>query len=661
MTTTIDKRRLKQIKKAYQDGLAIFARPEPQTLSEWAENNFYLSSESSYIEGRWETLPFQLAIMNAIGHPDIEQVNFIKSARVGYTQMIRAAVGYFLEHKKRNQILYQPVDAQAANFMKSHVETMIRDVPVVKKLAPWCGSKHRDSTLDTKKFNNGKQLWVFGGKSAKNYREKSADCVYYDELAAFDDDIEKEGSPTFLGDKRLEGSAFPKSIRGSTPKDAGNCQITKAAEESKHLLKFHLPCPNCEQEQVLKWGGKDVEYGIKWEDDDPKTAHYVCEHCSTQIDNNSLESMQLEGVWRCEETGINTTDGISYYNVDGEKIDAPESISFHIWSAYSLFSTWSKIVSDFQKCKKDRSKLKTFVNTTLGEVWEEDEAEKIEHQNIYARREHYPAQCPLDSGIITCAVDTQDDRFEIEHVLWVEGEESYRLSYERLYGDLSRSEIWDVLKKRVERKFITPSGLELSFRICFIDSGGHYTDEVYKFSRKNGVRRYVPIKGYNVMGKPVISWPRKRNDKSVYLVMVGTDTAKEIIADRLKQMEPGEGYMHYPISDDFDENYFIHLTNERRRLKVLGGKRQYVWENNGRRNEPFDTSVYNLAAVRALQQHFGIKLPKKHLANIQIEENATEKPAKAENKQKSKPINKKPVKLRKSRRKPRYDDGDDWI
>jgi len=68
-----------------------------------------------------------------------------------------------------------------------------------------------------------------------------------------------------------------------------------------------------------------------------------------------------------------------------------------------------------------------------------------------------------------------------------------------------------------------------------------------------------------------------------------------------------------------------------------------------------------LAAVRALQQHFGIKLPKKHLANIQIEENATEKPAKAENKQKSKPINKKPVKLRKSRRKPRYDDGDDWI
>ena len=142
----MDKRRIKLIKKAYADGLRVFSRPVPQTLSEWAENNFYLSSESSYIEGRWETLPFQRAIMNTIGHPDIEQVNFIKSARVGYTQMIRAALGYFLEHKKRNQILYQPVDAQAANFMKSHVETMIRDVPRVKALAPWCGVKHRDSS-----------------------------------------------------------------------------------------------------------------------------------------------------------------------------------------------------------------------------------------------------------------------------------------------------------------------------------------------------------------------------------------------------------------------------------------------------------------------------------------------------------------------------------
>lgn len=65
--------------------------------------------------------------------------------------------------------------------------------------------KHRDNTLHTKRFANGKQVFVHGGKTARNYREKSVDVVIYDELAAFDEDVEKEGSPTTLSDKRLEG------------------------------------------------------------------------------------------------------------------------------------------------------------------------------------------------------------------------------------------------------------------------------------------------------------------------------------------------------------------------------------------------------------------------------------------------------------------------
>ncbi len=70
----------------------------------------------------------------------------------------------------------------------------------------------------------GVASWCTGGKAAKNYREKSVDVAGYDELAAFDDDIEQEGSPTFLGDKRIEGSVWPKSIPWlSTPKVRGTC------------------------------------------------------------------------------------------------------------------------------------------------------------------------------------------------------------------------------------------------------------------------------------------------------------------------------------------------------------------------------------------------------------------------------------------------------
>ena len=620
----------RQIRNAVSAGLSPLLRPEPMTLVEWSDENFYLSSESSYVEGRWETLPFQVAILNTFGHPDIPYVNVVKSARVGYSQMLRAALGYFTEHKGRNQVIYQPTDAAASGFMKAHIETMIRDVPVVKGLAPWYGKKHRDNTLDTKRFTNSKQIWCRGGKAAKNYREISADNVYYDELAAFDDDIEKEGSPTFLGDKRLEGSAFPKSIRGSTPKVAGSCQITKAAEEAECFFRFHLPCPHCDQEQYLRWGGKDCDFGFKWLDGQPETVAYLCEHCGTLIENSQLMEMQTRGVWRCEKTGVSTVDGMTFRNSYGSVIDPPDSVAFHVWTAYSPFTTWVRIVKDWLKANKDPSKLKTFVNTTLGEAWEEDEGEKLEPDILYARREHYQEQIPVLRAVVTCAVDTQDDRFEIMHKAWVKGEESFALTYERIYGDLSRSGIWEQLHKRITQPFKLLDGTLVEASICLIDSGGHYTDEVYKFSKKYGVRKFIPIKGHNQLGKPIATFPRKRNDKGVYLTMLGTDTWKELIAARMQQLEPGEGYLHYPVSDSFDEDFFRHLTNERRIPKIVRGKRVLVWDDGGRRQEPFDLEGYNLAAIRLLQQHFNKRLPPKLSDRDQnpAEEEAKEAPRK---------------------------------
>ncbi|PJI56331.1 host specificity protein J [Escherichia coli] len=199
------------------------------TAVEWADQNYYLPKESSYGDGEWKTLPFQIAIMNSMGNDQIRTVNLIKSARVGYTKMLLGVVGYFIEHKSRNSLLFQPTDSAAEDFMKSHVEATIRDVPCLKDLSPWLGRKHRDNTLTLKRFSSGVGFWCLGGAAAKNYREKSVDVVCYDELSSFEPDVEKEGSPTLLGDKRIEGSVWPKSIRGSTPKIKGSCQIEKAA------------------------------------------------------------------------------------------------------------------------------------------------------------------------------------------------------------------------------------------------------------------------------------------------------------------------------------------------------------------------------------------------------------------------------------------------
>ena len=56
---------IKELATAVRAGLVPLFRPAPMTPVEWADENFYLSSESSYQEGRWETLPFQVAILNS--------------------------------------------------------------------------------------------------------------------------------------------------------------------------------------------------------------------------------------------------------------------------------------------------------------------------------------------------------------------------------------------------------------------------------------------------------------------------------------------------------------------------------------------------------------------------------------------------------------------
>ncbi|ENW9051083.1 terminase gpA endonuclease subunit, partial [Escherichia coli] len=356
----ISEQQLNNMMAAVSVALQPLVRVVPMTAVEWADQNYYLPKESSYGEGEWKTLPFQIAIMNCMGNDQVRTVNLIKSARVGYTKMLLGVVGYFIEHKSRNSLLFQPTDSAAEDFMKSHVEATIRNVPCLKDLSPWLGRKHRDNTLTLKRFSSGVGFWCLGGAAAKNYREKSVDVVCYDELSSFEPDVEKEGSPTLLGDKRIEGSVWPKSIRGSTPKIKGTCQIEKAANESAHFMRFYVPCPHCGEEQYLKFGDESTPFGLKWEKDSPESVFYLCEHHGCVIHQSELD--QSNGRWICENTGMWTRDGLTFFSARGDEIPPPRSIMFHIWTAYSPFTTWVQIVYDWLDALKDPNGLKTFVN-----------------------------------------------------------------------------------------------------------------------------------------------------------------------------------------------------------------------------------------------------------------------------------------------------------
>lgn len=620
---SISAAQIKNLKAAVSAGLRSFYRPPMLTCSQYADEHFYMSSESSYTEGKWESLPFQIGILNAMGNDQISTLNLMKSARVGYTKMLMANAAYKIEHKKRNVLIYQPRDGQAKTFMKKHVETAIRDIPVWRLLAPWMGRKHKDSTLEDKIFTNGKTLMVRGGTAAANYREISTDDVIYDELAGFDESIEHEGNATSLGDTRIELSMFPKSIRGSTPKVLGTCQIEKACSESPHYFRFNLPCPHCEELQDLKWGGPEEPFGIKWRknekgEHDPSTAYYLCEHCGCCIENNQLDDMELHpsAVWICENTGIRTGDFLDFYDADGNDITTPPNISIHIWSAYNSLNSWAKLVTEFFKAKGDKEKLQTFVNTKLGQPWDNDNGERLEWEDLAKRREMYPSgKVPNWVVYLTAGIDTQDNRYEGRVWGWGAGKEAALIDRFILHGDPADQVLKDKVSERIAQSYARADGVVLNIGVVGWDSGGHYTDDVYAMSKKLGLMRVIPIRGANVYGKPIANFPRKRTAKGVYLTEVGTDNAKELLMSMLRIAPDVDvrkpGAIHFPLNEAVcDDVELQQLTSERKVPVRQNGRIIYKWDNQKRRNEALDCFVYALAALYIAIEKFGINLDK---------------------------------------------------
>lgn len=439
---------------------------------------------------------------DAMGYELIRVVNLIKSARVGYTKMLLGVEGYFIEHKSRNSLLFQPTDSSAEDFMKSHVEPTIRDVPVLLELAPWFGRKHRDNTLTLKRFSSGVGFWCLGGAAAKNYREKSVDVVCYDELSSFEPDVEKEGSPTLLGDKRIEGSVWPKSIRGSTPKVKGSCQIEKAANESAHFMRFHVPCPHCGEEQYLKFGDGSTPFGLKWEKSKPETVYYLCEHNGCVIRQSELD--QKAGRWICDNTGMWTRDGLAYFSASGEEVPPPRSITFHIWTAYSPFTTWIQIIYDWLDALKDPNGVKTFINTTLGEPYEEAVAEKLSHELLLEKVIHYAAPVPERVVYLTAGIDSQRNRYEMYVWGWAPGEEAFLIDKQIIMGRHDDEDTLQRVDAVINKKYRHADGTDISIsRICW-DIGGIDAEIVYKRSKNTAFSACCLSKGPPFTENPLL-------------------------------------------------------------------------------------------------------------------------------------------------------------
>jgi len=143
-----------------------------------------------------------------------------------------------------------------------------------------------------------------------------------------------------------------------------------------------------------------------------------------------------------------------------------------------------------------------------------------------------------------------------------------------------------------------------------VDTGGHFTEEAYKFVRARMGRRVFAIKGGGDQGKPLVARPSRGNRYRVPLFVLCVDTGKDTVYSRLRIGTPGPGYMHLPAW--VDAEYLAQLTAEKAIRKYVKGRGAVKeWVKTRERNEALDGEVYCLAALYILGPAFVKGLPER--------------------------------------------------
>ena len=607
-----------QLADRIRSAMAAFGVPEPLTLEEWAREHFYLSAESSYVEQRWTPWPFQRAILAAISNDDIREIDVKKSARVGYTKTILAAQGYFAEHKRRNQAIWQPTDDDATEYVKTELDPMLRDVPIMRRVLPSVSSRHADNTLQLKRFI-GSMLHIKGAKAAKNFRRISIDVGYIDELDACDRDIEKEGDAPSLVLKRVEGATFPKFICGSTPKLRGFSLIEERERLAKHRLSYRIPCPHCGEYHALTWGGKDIDHGFKWTGTDPDTVRHLCPHCAALITQADYLAVWEKGKWTNEDDTLHILADGRFVTADGSAAEPPTHIAFtNLWTAYSPSATWSDIVREFLSAREkmeqgDNAKMKAWTNTTLGQSWEE-EIERTDADELKQRAEPFAlGTLPRDCLLLLCGGDTQDNRIEIGVWGYGRGGQMWSIDHRVFYGNPGQPDIWlDLEEFLFGAEYPHACGTAQKIYATAIDSGGHYTNDVYAFAHAHS-RNVFAVRGSPGRERGIENGNSKvdyrKNGKTekngTTLWHVGTNLAKDRLQSRLEVAAPGPGYVHF--SRDLSDEWFRQLAGEDRVARRTQFGTETRWTPNRKRVEVKDCVTYAIW----LEEHLNLWSKKK--------------------------------------------------
>lgn len=575
-------------------------KPPPRvSISGWADTYRELSSSASAEAGRWRTsrVPYMREVMDVFSpdHP-AQEIVLQKGARLSGTESaINNVVGAYMHTTPCPIMIAQPTEGDAEEWSKDSLDPMISDCAVLRPLVTPDAQRKKGNTILHKRYLGG-VVYVVGASTAKSFRRRTARVALGDEIDGWPGALAGEGDPVQLMANRTRTYTYNKKVGLiSTPTIKGASRIETAFGQSDQRY-YHVPCPECRQLQRLVWSQ------IHWsEETGPDGAEYVCIHCAAHIPHHKKTWM------------ISEANGARWIATRPERI----IVGFQVSALYSPWVTWAQLAHEFLKAQGDPLQEQVFTNTSLGETWDLAGSETWDEDGLMRLVAPLPV-LPVHAIVMTAGVDVQDDRLVAQLDAWSSQGERWTLRRFDLHGDPAGNDVWGELERALVQGYPRADGIQLQVRAACIDYGGHHSEAVSRFCRRNRRRRWWAIVGRSGPGKRV--WPAKPNRKNkgrIDLYAVGVDGAKELLMSRLRRSvdalgrneRGGPGFWHFAAGPWATAGYFDELTAEVATLEYPRTKagapkvaisRKWIRRPGRERNEALDCSVYSYAALQGL-------------------------------------------------------------
>lgn len=579
---------------AIAGAMAAFTPPEDITVTQWADKKRRLSPESSAEPGPWRTsrTPYLKDPMDAFTDPKIELLVMVASSQVGKSEFELNSIGYIIDQDPSSILYIHPTIDDAKKFSKLRVAPMVRDCKALRSKVADPKSRESGNTILQKSFPGG-MLTMCGSNSASALASTPVRYVVGDELDRWAASAGTEGNPWELAKARQTTFYNKKSVAVSTPTIKGKSAIEDLFLEGTQE-RWHHRCPDCGEFHNIVFADIRFEYDTAIIKNKKhytvKSVAWVCPSCGCVHTEREMKAQPAKWV---------AANPDAYQN--GAR-------SFWLNAFSSPWASWSSLILAYLNALGNSQKLQVVYNTKFGELWE-DRGDLDDEETIMGRRETYEAELPDGVLVLTCGVDTQDDRLEYEVVGHGRWGEKWGIKRGVIMGRPDTAEVWSALDDIIDHQYSFANGVKLKISTTFVDSGGHYTQDVYAACRDRFYRKVFAIKGRGGEGVPYTAPPKKTNIVikgryigQCWLYTLGVDSGKQAIMDSLRVREAGAKYYHFPKNPDlgYGTEFFTGLLSEKLVYKQ-GRQHPWVWEKipGHERNEALDCRNYANAAFKA--------------------------------------------------------------